>query len=103
MRDFIEMAKAIVETPIFSVPVLAFIAAYWRPNADGTGNRGWRRFNQATMASLCALGALWVCDAMHWDYHLAMVFAIYAGVMGWEYVRATLQLLVAALIERIKK
>lgn len=97
------MAKIISETPIVTVPVLAFIAAYCRPNSDGTGVRGWRRFNQATMASLIAMGALWVCEAMKWDTHLAMVAAIYVGVMGWDYVRATTELIVAALIDRLKK
>lgn len=97
------MAKTLSETPLITVPVLAFIATYCRPNTDGTGNRGWRRFNQASMASLLAMAALWVCETMKWDTHLAMIAAIYVGVMGWDYVRANIQLIVAALIERIKK
>ena len=97
------MAKTVSETPLITVPILAFIAAYCRPNSDGTGNRGWRRFNQATMASLLALAGLGVCEALKWDFHIAMVIAIYAGVMGWDYVRTSIELVVAALIERIKK
>ena len=99
MQDWLLMQKFLDEMPFFiSVPIVAFIVAFCRPTADGQSIVGWRRFHQSLMSSFVACGAVYATDAMGISSKWAMVFGIFVGIMGWEYIRATIQEVITRLI-----
>jgi len=101
MQEILDpMREAIEKMPfLISVPLMAGFIAFCRPNTDGTGVVWRRRLNQSVMASFVALGGLYATEAMGVKPEYAMFFGIFVGVMGWEYVKTNIELIIKKLID----